>query len=246
MARESMSGTEVDQTARYRLARLILFLASALLFGILFGLFWAKDSETAKGLSDYMTGVLPLVGAWVGALVAYYFSQEQQRESERTLRELLSMDGRLRTVPVTSWMILPENMVSLSWCGGLDELPVKEILSKMKKERVNRLPILDGAGRAMAVVHRSVVERYLVEQFLKPGTEIPQDLEFGGRYPDLKPFLPRQTFVVLPANATMANARNALLGCSDTADIIVTDNGRRDEPVSGWLTNALVMEAGRL
>ena len=44
----------------------------------------------------------------------------------------------------------------------------------------------------------------------------------------------------------MANARNALLGCSDTADIIVTANGRRDEPVSGWLTNALVMEAGRL
>ena len=61
-----------------------------------------------------MTGVLPLVGVWVGALVAYYFSQEQQRESERTLRELLSMDGRLRTVPVTSWMIRPENMVSLS------------------------------------------------------------------------------------------------------------------------------------
>ena len=64
MARESMRGTELNQTTRYRLACLILFLASDLLFGILFGLLWAKDSETAKGLGDYMAGLLPLIGAW--------------------------------------------------------------------------------------------------------------------------------------------------------------------------------------
>ena len=246
MACGSPGGAGLDQTTRYRLARLILVLAGVLLFGILLGLlFWAKDPETAKGLGDYMAGLLPLIGAWVGALVAYYFSQEQQRESERTLRELLSMDGRLRTVPVTSWMIRPENMVSLSWSGDLDELSLEEILDKMEEGRVNRLPILDGAGRALAVVHRSVVDRYLAKQCLDTGQH-DAAVSGLGRYSDLGSLLPRQTFIVLPENVTMADARNALLGRPGTADIIITVNGCKDEPVSGWLTNALIMEAGRL
>ncbi len=242
----NVGSTRVDEISRYRLARWIIGLAGVLLISVLAGqLFGPKDPETIKGLSDYITGLLPLIGAWVGALVAYYFSQEQQRESERTLRELLSLDGRLRTVPITSWMILPENVVSLSWCEDLEKLPVKSIIDKMNEGRVNRLPILDGAGRILAVVHRSVVEHYLVNRFLKPGETIPQSLELGD-YSDLKCFLPRQTHVILSEKATMANARNALLGCSDAADIIVTAHGRRDEPVSGWLTNTLIMEAARL
>ena len=238
-------GAGPDQTTRYRLARLIVCLTGALLFGILLGVLWTQGPEKAKGLSDYMTGVLPLLGAWVGAVVAYYFSQEQQRESDRTLRELLSMDGRLRAMLVTSWMIRPENMVSLTWSGNLDELPLEEILKRMDEEWVNRLPILDRAGQALAVVHRSVVDRYLAKRCL--GAPQRDSAASGlGCYSELESLLPRRTFVVLPESATMADARNALIGRSGTADIIITAIGRKDEPVSGWLTNALVMEAARL
>jgi hypothetical protein len=44
------------------------------------------------------------------------------------------------------------------------------------------------------------------------------------------------SFAVVSRNATLADAAAAIN--KQCSDVFVTENGRRDEPILGWLTNA--------
>ena len=54
--------------------------------------------------------------------------------------------------------------------------------------------------------------------------------------PEMKDIF-ENTFVVVSEQATLAEAKCAMIARPGCSDVFVTQNGKRDEPVIGWLTN---------
>ncbi|MDB5550234.1 MAG: hypothetical protein JWL86_218, partial [Rhizobium sp.] len=49
-------------------------------------------------------------------------------------------------------------------------------------------------------------------------------------------------FAVVKADATLKDARDAMVAVADARDTFVTKTGKMEEPVEGWLTNTDIMK----
>jgi len=51
-----------------------------------------------------------------------------------------------------------------------------------------------------------------------------------------------KSFVTVPEDATLGEAKRAMEQTSGCQDVFLTRTGKRAEPIIGWLTNAIVLE----
>jgi hypothetical protein len=152
-----------------------------------------------------------------------------------------------RAVPVTSRMI-PLNDFFYKSLGQIDpqSLKLKDLVKELDMRRLNRIPILNGDAHPMYMVHRSMIDKFIVKQVLSAsGGSSPGDLTLTDLLADaeMKAMFER-TFVVVKKQATMAEAKSAMLARPSCSDVFVTDGGNRDEPVQGWLTNVDIAQSG--
>jgi hypothetical protein len=143
-----------------------------------------------------------------------------------------------RALPATSRMI-PKRNIFCKDLGkaGLDSLKLKDVVQELEPRGVNRLPILRD-GQPLYVVHRSMIDRFVAKRIWTGGggnvdTYTLADL-IGD--PDLKGIF-ENSFVVVDRQASLAEARSAMQERAGCSDVFVTEHGRADEPVIGWLTN---------
>src|SRR6516162_2693960 len=89
---------------RGRLAMLIV-LVSLVLTAILAGFAIYFDTHSAK---DILTMVLPMIGTWVGTMLAFYFGREQLEAATRSVTAIareLTPEEKLGSIKVTEKMI---------------------------------------------------------------------------------------------------------------------------------------------
>ena len=138
-----------------------------------------------------------------------------------------------RSVTVTTRMIPLANI----YYKRLDNITRDVKLAALRREMSDlnreRLPLLDDQNRPLFMVHRSILERYLLDQQLA-GTDLNQltvkDLLDQGRGDAFA-----AAFTTVCATASLADAQQAM--ADRVRDVFVTENGTRDSPVLGWLTN---------
>jgi hypothetical protein len=145
-----------------------------------------------------------------------------------------------RAVLATSRMIPKEHLYAIR-IGRTEPgaFRLRDLLDELGNKRLNRLPVLDDGDRPLYVIHRSMIERFLTQKLLGRHQGLDLDaLSLGDFLGDeaMKQFVER-TFVVLPKNATLEEARQAMNSVSDCRDSFITLRGGRDEPIQGWLTN---------
>ena len=58
----------------HRLALIIIVSSIFLIAGIVSCVFWLKDNTNDQASELILTSVLPLIGTWIGAVIAFYFS----------------------------------------------------------------------------------------------------------------------------------------------------------------------------
>jgi hypothetical protein len=145
-----------------------------------------------------------------------------------------------RAVPVTSRM-LPVTDVYLRNIGdtGPDAVKLGALLDDLKAQRKSRVPLVDAQMRPLYIVHRSMIDQFMLER-ARAGAA-PQDLD-ALTLADLlaEPGMSemfQSTFTVVSAEATLADVRKAMGNLPDVRDVFVTAAGGRDEPILGWLTN---------
>jgi hypothetical protein len=235
------SGTRFwDRWFRERLATIVL-LVSVAAVAILAGIAIHGDRSQAK---EILTMILPMIGTWVGTVLAFYFGKEQLEAATRSVTSIareLTPDEKLRSIPVTDKMIPRSAAYAVNEDPG--KLKLVEAVANLDREKKgNRLPVLDADDKPLCVVHRSTIDRFIAKAAAagKVAAELHvltlRDLMTD---PEFK-FRLETSFAVVPQTATLADAKRAMESTPWCQDIFVTRGGTRTEPIIGWITNVII------
>lgn len=130
----------------------------------------------------------------------------------------------------------------LSWNLGQispESVMLTDVIDELSKLGRNRLPILSAENQPLYIIHRSIIEQFIVKHALSRTNERSlHELTLADLLaePNMRETFER-TFCVVGKEATLAEARTSMQATPDCRDVFVTAGGSRDEPVLGWLTN---------
>lgn len=199
---------------------------------------WAQN--TSNLAVQILTLVLPLLGTWVGAVMAYYFARENFESAAKQTRLLLGqkLDSPAidAAIPAAKIQALP-----LPRADNGSGLALSAIRDKLKEISKYRVPIFDENKAARFVVHRQPLDSFLADRLGQAATTAPtfKDLldspDFGKQVQNACAYVAK--------NATLAEAKAAMEARQNCQDVFITENGRPDEPVIAWLTNNEIQRA---
>jgi hypothetical protein len=110
-----------------------------------------------------MTGVLPLLGVWVGTILAFYFSKENLQaatESFTKVAALMPMEEKLKAIPIKTVMIKKDEMFFKTLPE--DKINLVATLEEIKTSgKGYRLPTLDDKNRVVHMVHKSAIDSFI-------------------------------------------------------------------------------------
>jgi hypothetical protein len=138
----------------------------------------------------------------------------------------------------------------------VEKLPADNIvLSETLKEMTaagkgERLPILNDQGHPVYMIHRSAIERFLATKALADPPLKPEDLKKLSVKDllddaNLKQLM-ETSFTTVKEDATLAEAKAAMDRTPKCQDVFVTKGGTKNEPVLGWITNAIIQELAKV
>ncbi len=194
---------------------------------------------------DILTMVLPMIGTWVGTVLAFYFGKEQLEAATRSVTAIareLTPEEKLRSIKVTDKMI-PRAAAHVAK-DDPDKLKLVDAVAGLEKEKKgNRLPVMTSDDKPRYVIHRSAIDRFIAKTAAS-GSKSAADLQaltlkdlLGD--PELESQL-KNTFATVRETATLADAKRAMESIPWCQDVLVTRTGASDEPVIGWITNAII------
>jgi len=194
-------------------------------------------SETARLI---FAAVLPLLGTWVGAVLAFYFTRDNlQAGSETALRAVRAVGGASPESLVTDIMI-PVNRIkpveTVANDAAAKQLTLSKIYTAMQASGQSRVPVLLDNQSALYVVHEPDIDKFAQAKGIAASaltTETVADLlSEASIAPEVT------SFVVVGPTATLADARAALGQTVHAKDVFVTTDGQRSSAAIGWLTNS--------
>lgn len=205
--------------------------------------------DTAK----YVLGVLlPVVGAWVGTVLAFYFGRENYKaaaESAASLVGQLSPQEKLSKASAKDVMMPIADAVAyqLNRAEKPSDIKIAKLFSdgfNKGGKKWERLPILDHTKRGLNVLHRSTVNDYLVNQS-KAAPPIGEDtLTLADLITD-RPAL-TNSYKTVALTASAADAKLLIDQTPDCLDVLVTVDGTKGSEVLGWITNAKLLETATM
>lgn len=220
----------------------IVVVVSLVAVAILGGLAIKSEAASSK---EILTMVLPMIGTWVGTVLAFYFGKEQLEAATRSVTSIareLTPDEKLRSIKVIEKMI-PRALMFV--CSG-EPSALKLLDSIAALEQANkgsRIPVLTKEDFPLLVVHRSTIDQFIVKATTdgKTADELKaltlDDLLHDQRSKELLD----RSFAVVPETSVLADVKRAMASLSSQCqDAFVTRSGSRNEPVTGWVTNVII------
>jgi hypothetical protein len=150
-----------------------------------------------------------------------------------------------RAVPVESKMI-PVSEFFYKSLGQIipETLRLTDMVKELDQKRLNRIPLFNAENHPLYIVHRSMIDKFIVRRVMSGGGGNPSDLTLADLLADeeMKKVF-SNTFVVVKRQASLAEAKDAMVARPGCSDVFVTDEGGHDEPVVGWLTNVVITQS---
>ena len=249
MADQKPSLDPEESTARSKIGRHIVYWAigAVTILGVIAiatGLA-TKDKEAYGFVKDVLSMLLPVIGAWVGTVLAFYFSRENYIAATENNAALLGLSDRLQTIRAESAMIPMAQAAMLKTPKDDAGIKLKEDIldGVVKASGRNRIPIASDDGVVRYVVHRSVIDKFIGEQ-AAAGKDVSKltlkDLVESDEYKDWV-----SSFASVKPTETLGVIKSRMDSDPKCSDVIVTDDGSRGKPALGWVTNVIVMEKSR-
>jgi hypothetical protein len=207
-------------------------------------------------IAKYVLGVLlPVIGAWVGTVLAFYFGQVNFEAASRSAANLvrqLSPREKLQAEPVGHAMMKIGDVTVFKMPADKTEedTTIKQLIDegfeKDKSRPRNRLPIFDTDGRGKYVLHRSTVDAFWAAKKNPPtADESTLTLKDLLEDPKLKDYIVN-SFMPLSKDATLADAKDLFDKNPLCLDLLVTQDGTKNGIVVGWITNVMVLQAATI
>src|SRR5215813_7563080 len=171
-------------------------------------------------IAKYVLGVLlPVIGAWVGTVLAFYFGQVNFEAASRSAANLVrqlspreklqaetAANAMMKINEVTTFKIPPDK--------SEEDITIRELIDqgfeKDKSRPRQRLPILDAEGRGKYVLHRSTIDAFIAPKKHPPDVD-ESTLSLKDLLEDskLKDYI-LNSFLPLGPEATLADAKDLL------------------------------------
>jgi len=207
-------------------------------------------------IAKYVLGVLlPVIGAWVGTVLAFYFGQVNFEAASRSAANLvrqLSPREKLQAKPADQAMMKINEVTSFKIPPDKTEgnITIEQLINqgfdRDKSHPRQRLPILDTEGRGKYVLHRSTIDAFVAPKKRPPDVdETTLSLKDLLEDSKLKDYI-FNSFLPLAPDATLADAKDLLDKNPQCLDILVTQDGTKNGTVVGWITNVMVLNAATI
>ena len=207
-------------------------------------------------IAKYVLGVLlPVIGAWVGTVLAFYFGQvnfEAASKSAANLVRQLSPREKLQAEAAGKAMMKINEVTSFKIPPDKSEadITIRKLIDdgfeKDKSRPRQRLPVLDAEGRGKYVLHRSTIDAFVAPKKRPPDVdESTLSLKDLLEDPKIKDYIVN-SFLPLASDKTLADAKDLMDKNSQCLDILVTQDGTKNGVVAGWITNVMVLNAATI
>jgi len=189
--------------------------------------------------------LLPLLGTWVGTVLAYYFSRKNFESASQSVERMVTAttEQRLGQLFVQKEMLSSRQITVYQIPPGKSpkDALLKELRIKLG-DKITRIPIVDSNGVVLYIVHQSGLFKFIAEKALAGGADI-EKLTLQDMVDDaeLKNWV--TNIVYIPEGASVAAAKAKMDEQKGCQDLIVTKTGSKTEPMLGWMTN---VDIGRL
>jgi hypothetical protein len=191
--------------------------------------------------------LLPLLGTWVGTVLAYYFSRKNFESASQSVERMVTLttEQKLARIFVEKEMLRPDQITAHQIPAGKTprDVLLKDLRTKLGG-KITRMPILDSNGAILYIVHQSGLFKFLADSALA-GKSPPEIEKLTLRElvddAELKDWVANIVFV--PHGTSVGEAKAAMEARRGCQDLIVTKTGSKTEPMLGWMTN---VDIGRL
>lgn len=229
-----------DASFRVALAKNVVLVGMIGMFAVSAVAIWlVGDSSRADMVRLVFASIIPLLGTWVGTVLAFYFARDSLQAATDSTARLI---GRLDPQTSVNQAMVPKAKMVTKAVDSEDEakaVSLAELTNLMKSKNVHRIPLLDGTGAVLFVVHESTINAYAALRAAS-GDQTPS-VPPTAKISDLLAEKELQRLIaaiaVVAATATVAEARTVMGAVDGCNDVFVTTSGRRKDPVLGWLTN---------
>jgi hypothetical protein len=217
----------------------ILALAIATILGA------TAEADRKENVRLVFAAIVPLLASWVGTVIAYYYSRENLAAATNSVTQLAKVGAqKLESIPVTQKMI-PRGKIDTKPLAELEAAKLKDVLAFLHGKQRQRLPVFDARDCIKYMIHESFINRFLAQQVIAGKNA--DDLTFKELVSDAalsKAF--EGGFALVQKSANLADAKQRLEAKTGVEDVFVTETGKLEEPVLGWLTDNLLSDEAKL
>lgn len=203
-----------------------------------------EPTNRAQNVKDILALLLPVIGAWVGTVLAFYFGRENYVAAAQNSEKLLALtlEQKLESSKASEAMRPIAKIVALR---ADDDTQVKlkdDMLDKMSDSK-SRLPVLGSNDVARYIVHRSMIDRFIADRAMKGDPIAGLTLADLVGDADIKAMV--TSFAVIAPDDKLTLAKHKIDADPRCLDVFVTEGGNRAKPVMGWITNNAMLELSK-
>ena len=205
------------------------------------------SKESFGSAKDILGILLPVLSAWIGTIIAFYFGRENFETATNALAKQLTSEEKLKSILVKDVMIKMTQAVTFTLDKPEKDVKLKADLidAKLDKENKERLPILDPQGRIKYMAHRSLFDKFIVQEVAK--AKKVEDLSLEDMLKDTKyQNMLTGSFKTLPETSNLAEVKSLIDKITVCSDVFVTEDGTINSKVIGWVTNVIVVEQSKV
>jgi hypothetical protein len=209
----------------------------------------AQFIETGKYI---FAAIVPVVAAWVGTVMAFYFGKENFKAATDSVsqiaRQFTSQDKLGQTqVEQIGKAIGDVAPLQLEESDTVETISLDKLSSKMtaKAPPFERLPVLKKDGAPLMVVHRSILNDFLLTKKDTAPDKKAADFKLSDLVAAYS-WLTEDSFVTVAPVASAADAKTKMAQHKGCADVLVTQDGTSATPVTRWITNVDLLQAAQV
>ncbi len=185
--------------------------------------------------------LLPLWGTWLGTVLAFYFGKANFEAATNAITRN-SSESKMANLSVGDVMIPLRDIKYLDY-DKREKDSIETILADKDFEPYNRFAVFDSKKIVKAMIHRGSFY-----EFMHKKKDVQRELT-------LKDILETDDvclkntlsygFGFVKVNSTVLDAKKVIDSVAECQNVFITQNGGRNEPVLGLLTNNKILELMR-
>jgi CBS domain-containing protein len=208
-----------------------------------------SPDKAVDNIHSLLAIVLPLMAAWVGAVVAFYFTRENLDASARNIQNILGQvgDKRLQKIRAGDIMIRLRQIDAVKTPSD-DSKSLDEAVQRLASKGIGRLIVLTDDGKGRGVLHDADATNFILSK-VKGGanvtgvkvSDILNDTAFQKSLKESVVFATEDTSLAQIKEAMEKKSKETRERCRDA---FVTANGSDGSPVVGYISDKDIAKHG--